>query len=149
MGFNKRYLDKEIIMCTIKNNDSISKLINVDCLITDSWSERFLNCYNSKYQGLRDKLAIDTRFSSNNKSIYDHKNFSKINNIKNLSNILENLVRDPNWVEVIFTLNLLGDDDIDDKVRGKFDKLKDICVKKIINYYTIESRDKVITNILS
>lgn len=150
MGFNKRYLDKETIMDTIKSNGSIIKLTNVDALITDYWSGKFLDNYNFKnYQKLRDKLNDDVKFSSSHQTTYEHDNFSKINNIKNLSNILENLIKDPSWTEVIITFQLLGSEDVPVSAKGRFNDLKDICIDKIINYYTTESRDKIINNILS
>lgn len=151
MGFNKRYLDKEKIMETIKSKGSIQKLTNVDALICDYWSGRFMEHYDFKnYQKLRDKLCNDTKFSSNHQTTYDHENFPKILNIKNLSNILENLVsNNDSWIEVILTFQLLGNDDVPKSASGLFDQLKKICIDKIINHYTTESRDKIISNILS
>ena len=149
MSFNKRYLDKDRIMDTINSNGSISKLVNADSLICDYWSSRFIDNYDfKKYQKLRDKLNIDVQFSSKLNSTYEHENFDKINKISNLSNVLENLISNPSWLEVIITLQLLGNEEIDEDSRGKFDKLKNICINKIVAYYTTESRDKIINNIL-
>ena len=150
MGFNKRYLDKDKIMDTINSNGSISRLVNADSLICDSWSTRFMDNYDfKKYQKLRDKLNNDVMFSSNLSNTVEHENFNKINNIKNLSNILENLINNPSWVEVIITFQLLGDsDEVDGNSIGRFDKLRSKCINKIVNYYTTESRDKTINNIL-
>jgi hypothetical protein len=149
MGFNKRYLDKDKIMDTINSNGSISRLVNADMLICDSWSTKFMDNYDfKKYQKLRDKLNNDVQFSSKLNNTYEHENFDEINKISNLSNVLENLINNPSWLEVIITLQILGNEEIDEYSRGKFDKLKNICINKIINYYTTESRDKIINNIL-
>tara|TARA_R110000787_G_C13426278_1_gene445272 strand:- start:307 stop:498 length:192 start_codon:yes stop_codon:yes gene_type:complete len=44
MGFNKRYLNKEKVMDT-KESD-LPRLFNVDALIMDIWSRKFLELYN-------------------------------------------------------------------------------------------------------
>jgi len=147
MGFNKRYIDKDKILNAIKLNN-ISKLTdNVDAVIMDSWASRFYENYefNNTYKIDRDKLNDDVRFFSDHSKTYSHENFNKL---KKLSNILENLIMDESWVDILLTLNMLGTEGVDEKNIGRYPLLRKLCIGKIINHYTIESRNKIIDNIL-
>lgn len=148
MGFGKRYVSKDKVINTLVEGGSLSKLIKADALIImDNWTYKFFEDYNNDQQYIidRDLLIDDTIYSSFHESTYTHKNFQ---NLKNLPNILENLYLSDQWVDVLLTFEILGSEDINDSARGKFTILKDICINKIKNYYTIESRDKSISEII-
>jgi len=145
MSFNKRYITKDSILSCIKNGESLSRLTKADALIMDNWSTRFFDNYSFDYQKMRDELNTDVMFQSNYNATYEHKNF---NSLKRLSNILENLIKDPSWTEILLTTNILGSEGITEEMHGKFPLLKDYCINKIIKHYTLESREKSINNIL-
>jgi len=111
----------------------------------DNWSSRFFDNYSFDYQKMRDELNNDVMFQSSYNATYEHKNF---NSLKKLSNILENLIKDPSWTEILLTTNILGSEGITEEMSGKFPLLKDYCINKIIKHYTLESREKSINNIL-
>lgn len=151
MGFNKRYITKEKIINAIKEN-SVDKLFKADQLIMDSWSERFHDNYDfgENYKNNRKKLNDNTRFSSFHDAIYNHENFPKL---KKLSNILENLIREESWIDVLLAFDIMVDlgiiYEITEDMRGKYSQLRELCINKITNYYTTESRDKAIENALN
>ena len=113
MSFNKRYITKDSILSCIKNGESLSRLTKADALIMDNWSSRFFDNYSFDYQKMRDELNNDVMFQSSYNATYEHKNF---NSLKKLSNILENLIKDPSWTEILLTTNILGGESI---VTGK------------------------------
>jgi hypothetical protein len=45
MGFNKRYITREMIL--EREDSELDKLFNADAFIFDSWSSRFFNLYQS------------------------------------------------------------------------------------------------------
>ena len=151
MGFNKKYINKDKIMEAIKLN-SLSKLTDdSDALIMDSWASKFFDNYdfNSSYKNYRDKLDDDTKYSSVHHVIYNHENFGKL---KKLSNILENLIREESWIDVLLAFDLMVDlgiiYEVTDDMKGKYRKLRELCINKIVNHYTTESSDKIIETIL-
>ena len=146
MGFNKRYITKDIILDAMRNGN-VPKFTQADDLVLDNWSSMFFRDYVShdSYQEDRKKIEDDTMFSSNHNSKIEHENYKKL---KSLPNILENLIGDPSWTDILLTFEILGKDGITELMIGKFDKLKELATNKIINHYTTESRDKTISNII-
>lgn len=47
MGFNKRFLTKEIILNT--RESLLNRLLNADSVITDDWSDKFIGLYDKGY----------------------------------------------------------------------------------------------------
>lgn len=148
MSFNKRYISKESVMTQLKSGGSLSKLLNADALIMDTWSTKFFKNYinSNTYNSIRKKLIDDTRFSSNHNSTTEHENYLKL---KSLPNILENLYLEPNWLEILITFDVLGSEGISDDKKGKFSELKEIAKFKIESYYTSESRSERLKDILN
>jgi len=44
MGFNKRYITRELILS--KKNEELKRLFNADAYIFDKWSSKFYKLYN-------------------------------------------------------------------------------------------------------
>lgn len=147
MGFNKRYITKDMILSCIKEGGDVNRLLRADALIMDNWSSRFFENYDTstKYREMRTELESQVRFSSNLNDTLNHKYFTKL---RKLSNILENLIKDPSWTEVLLASSFNLVKEIPEECRGKFDKHKQFYIDAIINLYTTESRDKIIDNIL-
>ena len=145
MGFNKRYLTKDIIISYIKEGGDVNKLIRADSLIMDNWSSNFFYNYDTsnKYNQMRTELKNQFKFSSNLNDILNHKYFPKL---KKLSNILENLIRDPSWIEVILVSSFNLFNQIPEEHRGKLDKNREFYIDAIVNLW---SGDKINNNILN
>lgn len=135
MSFNKRYIHKGMILDNINNISYIKNLVNADSLVLDSWSKKFFDNFNFKndYQRLRDELNNDTKFSSNNSCIPEHKNF---NYLKSTSNILINLKKDPLWIDVILAFHVLEITNIEEEKKGLFKDLVEVCIERINSIYT-------------
>jgi len=79
MGFNKRYITKEMIISNIDDESYIVNLTNADVLITDYWSSKFLENFNykySEYQSIRETLSTQYSLSSNLSDIQDSIDFA-------------------------------------------------------------------------
>lgn len=135
MGFNKRYISKESVMLELSNGSSPSRLLKADALIMDDWSSKFFKEYknNDSYRLDRQRLIEDTRFSSNHDTTYKHQNFGKL---KNLSNILENLYLESNWVDILLTFEILGGEGVPKSDVGRYEKLRTICIDKIEKHFS-------------
>jgi hypothetical protein len=128
MGFNKRYLDKEIIL---SNLSKIDKLLKADALIMDMWSSNFIKDLSEKQRKLREELITDTMFSSNNNDILNHKNFYLLNS---LSESLINLSTNPSWVDIHIIYIKTGFK-IEESEAGFFDKISKKATDAVISYY--------------
>lgn len=139
MGFDKKYITKDRVISSIRSN-SLKSLFKGDALLMDNWSRKFYDHYDftGEFQKMRDELTKEIGFSSFIRDTLDHKNFSKLITVRNLSNILENLIKYPNWIEILLTFEILGDDGFE-KFAGKFPK--ESCISKISDYFTVESRE--------
>jgi hypothetical protein len=132
MGFNKRFIKKEMIIRNINDLSYISKLVNADALIIDDWSDKFYKNFDFDYKNynqLRKDIISDTEIFSDNKVILDHSNFTKL---KKLSNVYVNLKTNPSWVDIQLANSIL-EEVIPDDVSGKFDLLVDFFIEKIDN----------------
>jgi hypothetical protein len=145
MGFNKRYITKDKILNAIKE-DTVHKLFMADALIMDSWSSVFQDNYDfgASYRMDRVKLENDTKYSSFHDSMINHEIFPKV--IK-LSNSLEGLLSTDSWLDILVVLELLGSEGTDD-IRGNFKALKKHCIDKIMNHFTMLSRNKSIDKVV-
>jgi hypothetical protein len=141
MGFNKKYITKDIILATIKEGGDVKKLLKADALIMDNWSSIFFDNYDTskKYEENRDKLNKDVIFISSLDNIIEHENFPKL---RKLSNILENLIKNPSWTEVLLACSFNISGTIPESHQGKFDLHVKFHTDSIIEFYTSESRNK-------
>jgi hypothetical protein len=133
MGFNKRFVKKEMIVNNINNLNYISNLVNADALVIDDWSHKFYKNFDFNYKNyndLRKNIISDTEIYSDNKRILEHNSFIKL---KNLSNIYINLKTNPNWVDIQLANSIL-EEIIPDDISGKFDLLVDFFIERINNY---------------
>jgi hypothetical protein len=130
MGFNKRYIKKELILNNLNNLDYISNLVNADALMIDDWSDEFYKNFNfnfKEYNKIRNKIINDNIISSNHREMLSTDGFSKL---KSLSNIYVNLKTNPNWLDIHLANSIL-EESIPDDISGKFDLLVDYFINKI------------------
>jgi hypothetical protein len=130
MGFNKRYIKKELILNNLNNLDYISNLVNADALMIDDWSDKFYKNFNfnfKEYNKIRNKIINDNIISSNHREMLSTDGFSKL---KSLSNIYVNLKTNPNWLDIHLANSIL-EESIPDDISGKFDLLVDYFINKI------------------
>jgi hypothetical protein len=134
MGFNKRFVKKEMIINNINNLNYISNLVNADALLIDDWSDNFYKNFDFNYKtynDLRKNIISNTEIYSDNKRILEHNDFIKI---KKLSNVYLNLKTNPDWVDIQLVNSIL-EEIIPDDISGKFDLLVNFFIKKIDNKY--------------
>jgi hypothetical protein len=144
MGFNKRYLNKEIILSNLSN---IDKLLKADGLIMDMWSSYFISDLNSKQRDLRKILIEDTQFDSSG-NYQNHKNFYLLSSI---SEAIINLSTDPSWLDIQIVCIKTGFKTEEDE-KGKFYLLRKKAIESAITYYdnlVINGRDETINQVLS
>ena len=143
MGFNKRYIRKEMILENVSNINFICKLVNADALIIDTWSSNFYDNFNFKcvkYNKIREVIKKDIIFNSHHNNVLNHENYKEL---FNLSNVLLNLKTDPSWVDVLLTGDILNEIDTDfmkkkdtpKEITGRFDELVIYHIKLIEEYY--------------
>lgn len=75
MGFNKRYITKDMILSCVKEGRDVKKLLRADALIMDSWSSRFFdNYYNSaNCKETKTELESQVKLTSKLNSNLNHK----------------------------------------------------------------------------
>ena len=125
MGFNKRYLNKEIILSNI---EKIDILLNADALVMDKWASNFIKDIDINQRRLRDELINDTKFTSSDK-YQNHKNFYLLNS---LSEAIINLTTNPNWVDIHIVWVKTGFN-LDEQ--GSIDILSKKALESAITYY--------------
>jgi hypothetical protein len=128
MGFNKRYINKEIIL---SNLSTIDILLKSDGLTMDVWSSNFIKDLNKNQRKLRDELISDTIFSSNPNDVLNHKNFYLLNS---LSETLINLSTNPSWVDIHIIYIKTGFK-IEESEAGFFDKISKKAIDAAISHY--------------
>ena len=138
MGFNKRYIRKEMILSRLKEKDTtsllremaIDKLFSSDALIMDIWSSRFYSNLNREERDVRKYLEEKYIYQSGNQFSYD-KEYIKL---KSLSEALISLLNTESWIDIYFTINKLkikiGEDE-----RGRYKILKKKCIESIIEHF--------------
>jgi len=128
MGFNKRFISKDLVLSQKKFED-IERLFNADALIFDNWSSNFFQRFDEKYKEYQDKR---------NKINEDHKFKSSWPDVSTLdgyylSNILINLKLDPNWIDIQLCIENFRPIDIPQSISGKFDLMCNFCIQLIEN----------------
>jgi hypothetical protein len=134
MGFNKRYITKEMIMSNIDDESYIVNLTNADALIIDHWSSKFLKNFNynySEYQSIRESLNTQYRLSSNLSDIQNSIDFGRL---KKLSNVFINLKRNPTWLDIILASEILNFK-FEYSLSGVFNEMLNFALQKIEEYY--------------
>jgi hypothetical protein len=143
MGFNKRFVKKEMILGNVDNIPYVCRLVNADALIIDAWSDKFFKNFDfkwEKYQELREKLNTDVQFWSMHDKTLEHENYPKL---KSLSNVLLNLKTNPSWTDILLVSDILKDIDMvfleklnpPKEIAGKFKELVPYHIKLIEDYY--------------
>jgi len=143
MGFNKRYIRKEMILENVDNIPYVSRLVKADALIMDTWSDKFFKNFDfkwEKYNEIREGVKEDTIYDSHHSNVLNHKNYKEL---FNLSNVLLNLKTDPAWVDILLTSDILKELDIEfvekqnppKEITGRFQKLVPYFIKVIEEYY--------------
>jgi hypothetical protein len=136
MGFNKRYVKKDNILNSL-NNEYISSFQKADALIMDNWCSSFFDNYNwnyKDYEYIRKEIIDKYKLSSNLSDIENDINLYKL---ESLSNILINLETNSTWVDVILSIRIL-DIKLEDKDKGQFEILVQICKESIKNKFENE-----------
>jgi hypothetical protein len=126
MGFNKRYIKKELILNNLDNLDYISNLVNADALIIDDWSDKFYKNFNFNFKNYN-KMRNEIKDNNNYREMVSTDGFNKL---KSLSNIYINLKTNPNWLD-IHLVNSIIEESIPDDISGKFDILVHYYIDKI------------------
>ena len=140
MGFNKRFIRKNMILDNVNNISYISKLVNADALIIDDWSDKFFKNFNFKwktYNKIREEIIDSTKFDSHQNGIISHRDYK---HLFNLSNTLLNLKTNPSWIDIQLSYDILKDKieiSLPEDVIGKFDKLVEYHIKLIEDYYEV------------
>lgn len=147
MGFNKRYIRKEMILDNSENVSYIAGLVNTDALIVDDWSDKFFKNFNFKwktYNKIREEIMEATRFDSHPNGITGHRNYK---HLFNLSNTLLNLKTNPGWIDIQLSYDILIElgydfsiiensmNGVPFEIAGKFDPLVEYHIKLIEDYY--------------
>lgn len=138
MGFNKRYIHKEMILDNPDNVSYIAGLVNADALIIDDWSDNFFKNFNFKwknYNKIRQEIMNDTMFDSHFNGIIGHRNYK---HLFNLSNTILNLKTNPSWIDIQLSYDILKDKieiNVPEEEIGKFDILVEYYIKLIEDYY--------------
>ena len=139
MGFNKRYIRKEMILNNSDNVSYIAGLVNADALIMDEWSDKFFKNFNFKwktYNKIREEIMDATRFDSHHNGITGHRNYK---HLFNLSNTLLNLKTNPDWIDIQLSYDILKEKIemplVPAECVDKFDKLIEYHIKLIEDYY--------------
>ena len=139
MGFNKRYIRKEMILDNSENVSYIAGLVNADALIIDDWSDKFFKNFNFKwktYNKIREEIMDATKFDSHHNGITSHRNYK---HLFNLSNTLLNLKTNPGWIDIQLSYDILKEKNeipiVPEDCAGRFDKLIEYHIKLIEDYY--------------
>jgi len=132
MGFNKRYISKELILSKTEIKDVCGLFSNCDSLILDKWSSNFLKHFDKNFEirKLNRDIEIQYRIFDSNISL------PKSLDCFYLSNTLFDLKKDPNWIDIIMTGHQLNFK-IDPEISCDFVKLVDECIKQINDYYEL------------
>ena len=127
MGFNKKYISKNILL---ENTSNIDKLLKADALVMDMWTTKFVQDLDPKERQLRNKIKEEQKYSSGCPD--KHSDYSKL---KSLSETFLSLKNDPSWLDIHFTQEKLGRFDLEIDEFGVLDKVKEKAIKEIIKYY--------------
>lgn len=125
MSFTKRILKKEKI---ISNLDNILSLINVDCLILDDWSGKFIEDLNSTDRKIRKEIIDSFKGGCPN----NHPNWRELTSI---SESLISISRNPNWVDIHFIQEKVGRIQLDESEMGSLEKISKKAIQACIKYF--------------
>lgn len=139
MGFDKKHVNKEIILHQLKNDKiepllreiRIDKLFNSEVLVLDHWGSNFYNNLNPSEREYRKKLNARYKFSSGFEFIKDE----YYKNLKSLSESLISLMgQNAMWLDIFMVSEKLGIK-FNEEEAGKFSIMRDKCIESIIDYF--------------
>lgn len=138
MGFNKRYITKELILSNI---DNLDRLFNADALISDMWSSRFMDDLDINEKYIRDSINDKWRFSSS----LDYEKDPQFKDLHSMAECLISLKTNPSWLDVILVSERLG---LKATGSGNFTDSINNSIQRIIDYYDKPNRNDKIEEIL-
>jgi hypothetical protein len=121
------------------NIESVYQLFGADAVILDNWSSQF---YGHLFSDLKKWNTIRLK-EIRNQELESKPKIPKSINSFYLSNILFDLKTNPNWIDILMTLDRLQIS-IDSGISGDFEKISQFCVTEIINHY--EPSQKLLSN---
>lgn len=139
MGMNKRFIDKDIILYYLRNENiksldrevKINQLLNAELLVLDNWSSRFYNDLNPDERKIRRDLYERYKFDSGISFLQD----TDLEKLNSLSETLLSLCGDTaSWIDIHLVINKLKIK-VDSDDAGKYSILKDKCIESIIEYF--------------
>ena len=131
MSFNKRYISKDLILSKDRI-ENVYQLFESDAVILDNWSSEF---YGHLFPDLKKWNIIRNR-EIINQELDSNPQIPKSINRFYLSNILFDLKTNPNWIDILMTLDQVQIS-VDPEISGDFEKLTQLCVTEIINHYEL------------
>ena len=132
MSFNKRYISKELILSKSDIEEVYELFYRSDSLILDRWSSNFLKHLDKNFQVRNLNRNIEIQEQRLDSSFTLPKNLE----CYHLSNVLFDLRKEPNWIDIIMTRHQLNFK-IDPEISGDFSKLVSECIKQINEYYEL------------
>lgn len=132
MSFNKRYISRELIMSKSNIEEVFRLFYKSDSLILDRWSSNFLKHFDKNFQlrSLNRNIEIKEQGFSSSFAL------PKYIECYHLSNILFDLRKDPDWIDIIMTRHQLNFK-IESEISGNFDMLVNLCIKQINQHYEL------------
>lgn len=138
MSFHKRYITKDLILSNINDLD---KIFNTDAFIMDMWSTRFYDDLRPEERIIRQKIEEKMRYSS----ILNYKTEPIFNELYSMSECLISLFNQPTWWDIFKVSDKLG---LSHDNAGDFDKLRQLAIERIIEFYDKPNRNDKIEEIL-
>jgi len=141
MKFDRRNIDKEVILRYLKDNNitwlvrqiKIDELIKSEIVVMDKWASNFYRDLNPKEREIRLELQRKYMFDSFPRFVED----DDYKNLTSLSEALLSLFNDQaGWIDVHMVVeNLQLRDKICPEDAGRYPILKQICINAIIDHF--------------
>lgn len=139
MSFHKRYITKDLILSNINDLD---RLFNADAFIMDMWSSRFCDDLRPEERIIRKDIEEKIKYNS----VINYKTEPIFNDLYSMSECLISLFNRPTWWDIFKVSDKLGL--IHDNA-GDFEKLRELAIERIIEYYDRPNRNDKIEEILN
>lgn len=132
MSFNKRYISKELILSKSEIEDVCKLFSSADSLVLDKWSSNFLKHLDINFQArdLNRRIEIESQKFNSNFILPKHIECYY------LSNILFDLRKSPNWIDIIMTRHQLNFE-IVPEISGNFSDLVNLSINQIKQHYEL------------
>lgn len=138
MGFHKRYITKDLILSNINDLD---RLFNADAFIMDMWSTRFCDDLRPEERKVRQEVEKKYQYNSS----INYKTDPIFNDLYSMSECLISLFNRPTWWDIFKVSDKLG---LSHDNAGDFDKLRQLAIERIIEFYDKPNRNDKIEEIL-